>query len=94
VAAQDPDDPGVLILSTLAGASRELTGALQVNPYDRRGMAHAIQQALNMPLDERRARHAGMLQTLRRSDIHAWYSRYLAALAATRDANLPAALSA
>ncbi|HWL63579.1 MAG TPA: trehalose-6-phosphate synthase [Steroidobacteraceae bacterium] len=94
VAAQDPDDPGVLVLSTLAGASRELTGALQVNPYDRRGMAHAIQQALNMPLDERRARHAGMLQTLRRSDIHAWYSRYLAALAATRDANLPAALSA
>jgi trehalose 6-phosphate synthase len=94
VAAQDPDDPGVLILSTLAGASRELTGALLVNPYDTRGMAHAIQQAFNMPLDERRARHAGMLQTLRKSDIHAWYSRYLAGLVAARGDGLPEALSA
>ena len=43
VAAQDPADPGVLILSPLAGAARELTGALQVNPYDARGLAHAMQ---------------------------------------------------
>jgi len=84
VAAQDPDDPGVLVLSTLAGASRELSGALLVNPYDARGMAHAIQQALNMPLDERRSRHAANLETLRRCDIHAWYSRFLAALEADR----------
>jgi trehalose 6-phosphate synthase len=94
VAAQDPDDPGVLILSTLAGASRELTGALLVNPYDTRGMAHAIQQALHMPLDERRARHAAMMQVLRESDIHAWYSRYLKALESTRDSVIPDALSA
>ena len=50
VAAQDPDDPGVLLLSPMAGAARELTGALQVNPYDKRGMALALQTALHMPL--------------------------------------------
>ena len=45
VAAQDPEDPGVLILSPMAGAARELTGALQVNPYDKRGMALALRDA-------------------------------------------------
>jgi trehalose 6-phosphate synthase len=84
VAAQDPSDPGVLILSSLAGAARELGGALQVNPYDLRGIAHAIQQAFSMPLAERRERHQAMLEVLRRNDIHAWYSRFLESLTATR----------
>jgi trehalose 6-phosphate synthase len=77
VAAQDPDDPGVLILSPLAGAARELTGALQVNPYDKRGMAQALQDALCMPLEERRSRHQQMLAAVRLHDIHDWYSRFL-----------------
>jgi len=69
VAAQDASDPGVLILSTLAGAARELTGALQVNPYDARAMGNAIEMAFNMPLAERRDRHQQMLDALRRNDI-------------------------
>jgi trehalose 6-phosphate synthase len=77
VAAQDPEDPGVLILSTLAGAARELTSALMVNPYDSRGMAHAIQQAFNMPLAERRERHAAMLDVLRRNSITAWHTSFI-----------------
>jgi trehalose 6-phosphate synthase len=77
VAAQDPADPGVLILSTLAGAARELTSAVMVNPYDSRGMAHAIQQAFNMPLAERRERHAAMLEVLRRNSITAWHSSFI-----------------
>ncbi len=77
VAAQDPDDPGVLVLSTLAGAAQELKGALLVNPRDTRGVAEAIQAALVMPLEERRARHADMLQVLRRNDIHAWHKRFI-----------------
>jgi trehalose 6-phosphate synthase/phosphatase len=77
VAAQDPADPGVLILSTLAGASRELTSALMVNPYDSRGMAHAIQQAFNMPLAERRERHQTMLDVLRRNSINSWHSSFV-----------------
>ncbi len=86
VAAQDADDPGVLVLSNLAGAACELTAALQVNPYDIRGMAHAIQQALNMPLAERRERHQSMLEVLTRNDIHAWHERFLAVLMDDREA--------
>ena len=80
VAAQDPTDPGVLILSNLAGAARELTSALLVNPYDTRAVAHAIQAALSMPLSERRERHAAMMQVLRRNDIAAWTRRFVDAL--------------
>ncbi len=48
VSAQDPDDPGVLVLSEFAGAARELDAALLVNPYDEAGMAQALDQALGM----------------------------------------------
>jgi trehalose 6-phosphate synthase len=84
VAAQDPADPGVLILSPMAGAARELTGALQVNPYDKRGMALALQTALNMPLEERRQRHRQMLDAVRRHDIHAWYGQFVEDLTGER----------
>jgi len=77
VAAQDPDDPGVLILSPLAGAAHELTLALQVNPFDKRGMALALQTALSMPLTERRQRYEQLLAAVREHDIHAWYNRFL-----------------
>lgn len=84
VAAQDPEDPGVLIISPLAGAARELTGALHVNPYDKRGMALALQTALHMPLDERRQRHQQNLDAVRRHDIHNWYSKFLQDLTGER----------
>ena len=80
IAAQDPRDPGVLILSTLAGAARELTNALQVNPYDTRGVANAIQVALSMTLSERRQRHKALLEVVRRNDIHAWHGKFVEAL--------------
>jgi trehalose 6-phosphate synthase len=80
VAAQDASDPGVLILSGMAGAAHELGAALLVNPYDSRGMAHAIQQSLNMPLGERRERHQAMLAVLRRNGIERWYGRCVGAL--------------
>ena len=77
VAAQDSQDPGVLILSPMAGAAPELTGALQVNPYDKQGMALALQTALNMPLEERCKRHEQMLGAVREHDIHNWYGRFV-----------------
>lgn len=77
VAAQDPADPGVLILSPMAGAAEELTAALLVNPYDKRGVAAALETALNMPLQERRQRHEQMLAAVRRHDIHNWYGRFV-----------------
>ncbi len=53
VAAQDPADPGVLILSKFAGAAQQLTDALIVNPNDKFEVAEAINTALHMSLDER-----------------------------------------
>jgi len=82
VAAQDPDDPGVLVLSTLAGAAEELPAALLVNPRDTHAVADAIDQALSMPGDERRARHQRLLEVLRRNDIHAWHGRFVQQLQA------------
>jgi trehalose 6-phosphate synthase len=80
LAAQDPDDPGVLVLSNLAGAARELSAALQINPYDPRAVGHAIQSALNMPLSERRERHAQLMACLHENSIAAWTDRFLTTL--------------
>jgi trehalose 6-phosphate synthase len=83
VAAQDPADPGVLVLSRLAGAAAELAdGAVLVNPYDTVGVADAILEAAAMPLGERRERHAEMMRVLRANDIHAWRNRFVEALGA------------
>ncbi len=82
VASQDPENPGVLVLSRFAGAAEELDGALIVNPYDLEGVAEAIQTALAMPLDERRARFHGMFERLQTYDIHAWWADYLSDLGA------------
>ncbi|NLC36831.1 MAG: hypothetical protein GX772_10390, partial [Alcaligenaceae bacterium] len=77
VAAQDPDNPGVLVLSRFAGAACQLDGALLVNPHDPGEMAEAMRQALLMPLEERRARYQRMWAVLCAADIEGWRSRYL-----------------
>jgi trehalose 6-phosphate synthase len=82
VAAQNPADPGVLVLSRFAGAARELKGALLVNPYDTEHIADALHRALVMPLDERRQRFESMMSVLRRNTIAHWRETYLAALQA------------
>ena len=82
VAAQDADNPGVLVLSSLAGASYEMKQALMVNPHDLDGVADAIATASNMPLAERIERWRSMMDHLQANDINAWRQRYLAALEA------------
>ena len=82
IAAQDPDDPGVLVLSQLAGAAYELRQALLVNPYDFEGVADAIATAAHMPRPQRIERWQAMMDHLRENDIDAWRQRYLAALRA------------
>jgi trehalose 6-phosphate synthase len=77
VAAQDPEDPGVLVLSRFAGAARECTAALLVNPYDQEGVAMAIHRALSMSLEERRQRHAVNYRALMRNDLSQWAGRFL-----------------
>jgi len=80
VAMQDEADPGVLVLSRFAGAAEQLRDALLVNPYDIPATAQAIQRALRMPLDERRARHAALLAQVREHDVHDWSRAFLEAL--------------
>ena len=87
VAAQDPEDPGMLVLSTLAGASHELKDAVLVNPYDVDGVADGINRALTMPLEERRHRHREMMSILRKNDIVAWRDRFISALTAAKQPN-------
>ncbi|MEP6825878.1 MAG: trehalose-6-phosphate synthase, partial [Ramlibacter sp.] len=84
VVAQDPADPGVLVLSRFAGAAEQLKEALLVNPYDTEGTASAIQVALQMPLEERRARHQAMLENCRRHDVHWWCDSFMEALGEAR----------
>ena len=83
VAAQDPADPGVLVLSRFAGAAEQMKDALLVNPYDTEATAEAIQRALHMPLQERQMRHARLLEEIRRHDVHWWRRGFLAALMET-----------
>ena len=82
IAAQDPDDPGVLVLSRFAGAAEQMREALLVNPYDTTRTAETMQRALQMPLEERQRRHQALLQGIREQDVHWWRERFLAALAA------------
>ena len=78
VAAQDPEDPGVLVLSRFAGAAHLMRdGALIVNPYDVEGVAENLQRAIQMPREERQERWHSLMQLLRDNDVDAWRNAYL-----------------
>jgi trehalose 6-phosphate synthase len=80
VASQDPADPGVLILSKFAGAAEQLRDAVLVNPYDPNDMVQGLRQALEMPIDERVARHEKLASIVRKPDAAAWSKTYFSAL--------------
>jgi trehalose 6-phosphate synthase len=84
VAAQNPADPGVLVLSKFAGAANELDTALLVNPHDIDGMARTIATAVSMPLTERRMRWEAMMVKLRSGTIQQWFTDFVDALQQTR----------
>jgi len=75
-AAQDPEEPGVLILSEFAGAAQELRSAMLVNPYDEAAVARAIRDALAMSNEERRERHQAMLTVMRENSLERWRDRF------------------
>ncbi len=85
VAAQNPADPGVLVLSKFAGAANELDAALLVNPHDIDGMARAIATALAMPLTERRMRWEAMMAKLNTATIQQWFADFIEALQDTQN---------
>jgi trehalose 6-phosphate synthase len=84
VAAQDPRDPGVLVLSQFAGAAEEMKEAIIVNPYDTENMAERLHRALTMPLPERRRRHATLLRHIKTHDAKAWSDAFVSALTRPR----------
>jgi trehalose 6-phosphate synthase len=78
VAAQDPADPGVLILSESAGAAEQLSvGALTINPFDPSSIAEAIRIAMAMPLNERMERHQAMWSEISRRNVYWWTETFL-----------------
>jgi trehalose 6-phosphate synthase len=81
VAAQDPEDPGVLILSRFTGAADQMTQALLINPHSAEEIADAIRQALSMPRDERIRRWRSMLDGVLTQDVMWWCKEFTNALA-------------
>ncbi len=82
VAAQNPEDPGVLVLSRFAGAAAELPQAVIINPFDIEDMADALPRALEMPLAERQGRWQAMMAVLHENSLGQWRDRFLDALQA------------
>lgn len=80
IAAQFPNDPGVLVLSEFAGAATELSAALIVNPYDPDQVADAMAKALNMPLPERKERWQSAFDVISRHDVYHWSKSFIAEL--------------
>ncbi|KJS39867.1 MAG: alpha,alpha-trehalose-phosphate synthase [Hyphomonas sp. BRH_c22] len=79
IAAQDPDDPGVLVLSQFAGAAEQMKEALIINPHDRDAVADSVLTALNMPLEERKRRWRVLYDGICRQDITWWREHFLSA---------------
>ena len=77
LAAQDPEDPGVLILSRFAGAAAQMQEALLVNPHSPDDLSHAIATALDMPLEERRRRYDALISTVRDDNVQDWTNNFL-----------------
>ena len=80
VAAQEPDNPGVLILSRFAGAARQLKEALLVNPNSPEELAEALKQALVMDKAERTRRWEALYDNVQREDVTAWRDSFVADL--------------
>jgi trehalose 6-phosphate synthase/phosphatase len=78
-------DGGVLILSEMAGAAKELPEAIIINPNDRGEIASALKEALRMPLAEQQKRHRLMRHRLRRYNVTRWASEFLNSLLGMRD---------
>jgi trehalose 6-phosphate synthase len=76
VAARDDED-GVLILSTFAGAARELVEAILINPFDVAETAAAIRRALEMPREQRQLRMQLMRRTIKENNVYRWAGRML-----------------
>jgi trehalose 6-phosphate synthase len=80
IAAQDPSDPGVLVLSRFTGAAEQLDNAILINPYSADDIAEGLDKALSMPKAERIARWRPMFENVRDCDVVWWRKRFIDAL--------------
>jgi trehalose 6-phosphate synthase/phosphatase len=78
--ASRKDMRGVLVLSEMAGAARELTDAMLINPNDMEEVAEAIHKGLEMPATEQQRRLLTMQERIRRYDVHAWANDFFTQL--------------
>ena len=90
VAAQDPADPGVLILSRFAGAAEQMTEALLVNPHSAEEISDALRRAISMPLAERIRRWQSLMEDVEQKDVVWWLKRFTEALREASAAQAPA----
>ena len=77
IAAQNPDNPGVLLVSRYAGAAEQMQAAVIIDPYQPKSMTEGLKIALTMPLDERKIRYECLLQGLKQENLHAWHQGFL-----------------
>ena len=89
VAAQDPDDPGVLVLSRFAGAARQMSDAVIVNPFSHEEVSEGIKRALTMERGERIARWRRLMDGVAGSDVNIWRDSFVAALSDAHEPELP-----
>jgi len=80
IATQDPENPGVLVLSQFAGAAEQMKDALLVNPHSPTEISNAVAKALAMPLKERQARWQSLFDGIMSEDITWWRERFMTAL--------------
>ena len=82
--ASRPDQTGVLILSEMAGAAKEMGEALIINPFHREDFAKALEQALTMPVEEQTRRNALLQERLRRYNVVRWADDFVQSLLSTQ----------
>ena len=77
IAAQNPENPGVLMLSRYAGAAEQMQAAVIIDPHQPKSIIHGLKTALEMPLAQRKERYQALLQGLQQDNLHAWQQDFL-----------------
>lgn len=77
IAAQNPDNPGVLLLSQYAGAAEQMQAAIIIDPHQPKSIIHGLKTALEMPLAQRKNRHQKLLHGLQQDNLHTWQQDFL-----------------
>jgi trehalose 6-phosphate synthase len=80
VASQEPEDPGVLVLSKYTGAAEYFPDAILVNPYIMESVADGLEKALTMPLSKRKSLYRSMMRFIENNTSHNWANRFIDAL--------------